>query len=80
MKFHFETEIMLEQGFDIEAANPKEAMQKIEKYVLEEADLNAIGVSAIGFSYTDPSYRAYWRGGGSGRNRRLEEDARGYIR
>lgn len=59
MKFHFETEIMLEQGFDIEAANPKEAMQKIEKYVLEEADLNAIGVSAIGFSYTDPSYRAY---------------------
>ena len=34
-------------------------MQKIEKYVLEEADLNAIGVSAIGFSYTDPSYRAY---------------------
>ena len=49
----------MEQGFDIEAANPKEAMQKIEKYVLEEADLNAIGVSAIGFSYTDPSYRAY---------------------
>ena len=59
MKFHFETEIILKQGFDIEAANPKEAMQKIEKYVLEEADLNAIGVSAIGFSYTDPSYRAY---------------------
>lgn len=59
MKFHFETEIMLEQGFDIEAANPKEAMQKIEKYVLEEADLNAIGVSAISFNFTDPSYRAY---------------------
>ena len=49
----------MEQGFDIEAANPKEAMQKIEKYVLEEADMNAIGVSAISFNFTDPSYRAY---------------------
>ena len=43
MKFHFETEIMLEQGFDIEAANPKEAMQKIEKIREEKDRLEAIG-------------------------------------
>ena len=59
MTFHFETDIVLKQGFDIEAANPKEAMKKIEKYVYEEADLNEIEVSCISFDLTDPSFRAY---------------------
>lgn len=59
MEFRLKTCILLKKEFVIETEHLKDAMDMVQKQLIEETDLNTLEKSYVGFDMTDPSIREY---------------------
>ena len=59
MEFRLKTCILLKKEFVIETEHLKDAMDMVQKQLIEETDLNTLEKSYVGFDMTAPSIREY---------------------